>query len=51
MPDDQLPSGLILLENFITTDEEQLMLRSIDWDSKDANSTAGKGMRAGFKFP
>jgi hypothetical protein len=34
---DQKPPGLILLEEFVTEDEEKLLLNSIDWKTADSH--------------
>lgn len=36
MPDPAFPSGLTLMENFITEEQEKILLGTLDWDkSKD----------------
>ena len=41
VPDQSLPEGLVLLQDFISPEYEQLLLQSIEWDIIDKNMSEG----------
>lgn len=42
-----LPEGLVLVEDFVCSEEEALLLAAIDWSSTNTDVT-GEGLHNGF---
>ena len=41
VPSDRHPPGLILVENFVSEEEEKLLLDAVRWDQQDAQLSTG----------
>ncbi|XP_014472952.1 PREDICTED: alkylated DNA repair protein alkB homolog 8 isoform X2 [Dinoponera quadriceps] len=53
MKDSAFPPGLTLIENFITKEQEESLLRTLDWDGRESTSSRLKHRQAihfGYKF-
>ena len=41
VPSDRHPPGLILVENFVSEEEEKLLVDAVRWDQQDAHLSTG----------
>ena len=48
MPSSGLPEGLVMIRDFVSEEEEQVLLQCVDWDSSD--SQLSQGTHTGLKI-
>ena len=41
VPTGALPEGLVMIRDFVSEDDEQVLLQCVDWDSEDSQISEG----------